>query len=680
MRTELHVSSRLPRPPRSWWALALLSLTGCSMPHLAGTNDAVLEYAIQPDPATGATLDAALTAAGVKARISSAMVPSDVDVTAQGRVRVVVDADIAGAVDDLVQWRGGVRVSREDPGYVLSPTSTDGLTPMTAGSAGAEQRWWQGPGDAIARAVRDTKLDAGHLAFAEKLPSGEYRTRVAVSPPIVTLGYAQTPIGNLSPLDHGKALALELPPDSRLPLAQERASRPGEEILLSRGSTLLQPMTIDQALDTPLVLHFGDDILAYTRANRSKLLLRSPVLPPLRRVSAADAPSQWGLAVASALLPFLASFAWLFFVRRFDRARPEPLWLVLATFALGGLSIVPAALVEAGCASLSPWLDSSVATLGGQLWALPLAIAVATLVVGGAEEGAKFLGAWSLARHRREFDEPVDGIVYGCASALGFAAVENIKYFAFGRMSGVVIAMRTFETVPAHMFFGAIWGYGMGRTLVSRKARVLPFLVLAAVAHGTFDALLSTDGVQLFATLLVLGLAVGFVVMLRKSLRYGAVPPARVVDVEAPPPTEPMPVSELARTYFRVGSPARFMASAIGMVVCAFALTLLGTVYELLHHRVNIVVLAIGAVLLGLFGLAAWAVSATIPLDVALDAQGLTFAGARTAWPAITGASVEQAGSRAYVSLQTPEGAVRIGPTDAANAGAILASIRAAKT
>jgi len=589
-------------------------LTGCSMPHLAGTNDAVLEYAIQPDPATGTTLDATLTAAGVKARISSAMVPSDVDTTPEGRVRVVVDADIAGAIDALVRWRGGVSVARADDGFV-----------------------------------------------------------------IVTLGFAQTPIGTLSSIEHGRALALGLPPDSRAPMTQERAAHPGERVVLSRGSTLLQTMTIDEAVETPLVLRFGDDIMSFTRPNRSKLLLRSPVLPPLHRASAGSLPPRWGLAAVSAVLPFLASFAWLFFVRRFDRARPEPLWLVLATFALGGLSIVPAALVEAGCAAATPWLDSSVVTLGGQLWALPLAILVSSLVVGGAEEGAKFLGAWSLARHRHEFDEPVDGIVYGCASALGFAAVENIKYFAFGRMSGVVIAMRAFETVPAHMFFGAIWGYGMGRTLVSRKARVLPFLLLAALAHGTFDALLSTDGVQVFATLLVLVLAVVFVIMLRKALRYGAVPPAPQIDLEAPPPTEPMPESQLARTYFRVGSPGRFMAAAIGMVSCAFALTLLGTVYELLHHRVNIVVLAIGALLLGLFGLAAWAVSATIPLDVALDASGITYAGARTAWAAISGAALEQAGSRAYVSLQTPEGAVRIGPTDAPNASAILASIRATR-
>jgi hypothetical protein len=99
----------------------------------------------------------------------------------------------------------------------------------------------------------------------------------------------------------------------------------------------------------------------------------------------------------------------------------------------------------------------------------------------------------------------------------------------------------------------------------------------------------------------------------------------------------------------------------------------------MLHHRVNIVVVAISAVLLGLFGLAAWGLSATIPLDVAIDAQGITFAGALTAWPAIMSSLVEQSGARAFVRLETRAGAVRIGPTDAATAGAVVASIRAAR-
>ncbi len=682
-------------------ALACLALflMGCEAPHLAGTNDATLEYEVRPDPAssssssstgTATPLDAKLAAAGVKARISSALAPSDVDTTASGTVRVVVDADVAGAVDDLLAWRGGIRVSRSDDGMVLSPPETTDLRPMSApGLAGEarearEERWWQGTGEAVARAVRTTKVDAGHVLFAEKLPNGEYRTRIGVSPPVATLGFGATPIDNIQPIERGRALAVTLPAESQAVLLSEQRDHPGSRLLLSRGSTLIETLTVEQAAAAPLVLRFGEDLLAYTRAYRAKLLLRSPVLPPLHRTSAGPLPPRWGLATASAVLPFVLSLSWLLFVRRFDRGRPEPLWLVLATFALGGLSIVPAALIEVACSSLSPWLDSSAVSMGGQLWALPLTIAVSTLVVGGAEEGSKFLGAWSLARHRREFDEPVDGIVYGCASALGFAAVENIKYFAFGRMSGVIIAIRAMETVPAHMFFGAIWGYGMGRTLVSRKARVWPWWLAACLAHGTFDALLSTDGLQIFATVLVLGLALAFVVMLRRSLRHGAIPvkPRRSIDLEAPPPTEPLPPSELPRTYFRVGSPGAFMGSAAAMILCAFAITVLGTVYELLHHRVNLVVILIAAMLLALFGLASWAVSATIPLDVAVDALGITYAGAQTPWRAIASFGIEQpsgAAARAYVRLETQEGPVRIGPTDAQTASSIVSTIRAAR-
>ena len=35
-------------------------------------------------------------------------------------------------------------------------------------------------------------------------------------------------------------------------------------------------------------------------------------------------------------LPIAVALGWIFFVRRIDRARPEPWWLLLATVALGG--------------------------------------------------------------------------------------------------------------------------------------------------------------------------------------------------------------------------------------------------------------------------------------------------------------------------------------------------------
>ena len=351
------------------------------------------------------------------------------------------------------------------------------------------------------------------------------------------------------------------------------------------------------------------------------------------------------------------------------------MWLVVATFFLGGLAIVPAALAETGISMISPWLDPGLATLGGQAWALPLSIAVFTVVIGAVEELAKCGAAWSLARHRKEFDEPVDGIIYGCAAALGFAAVENMKYFALGRMSGAVIAMRAFETVPAHMFFGAIWGYGMGLKLVSRRARVLPYLALAALAHGAFDAVVSTDGLQLVATLIVLVLAFAFVVMLRRALRHGAVPVRNVRD--EPPASELFPLSTLPRVYFRVGSRAAFVGYAAGMIFCAFALTVLGTAFEVLHHRVGVVFVGLGTAILALFGLAAYGASATIPLDLAIDARGITFAGGLTPWGAVRAFALEEKGARSYVAMQTAEGAQRLGPTAPATGTAIVEAMKA---
>ena len=659
----------------------LLGTVGCSAPHLAGTNDAALEYVVVADPSTGKSVDGELAAAGIKSRLASAQVMADIDALESGRIRVVVDADIAGAVDDLVAWRGGLRAMHVDGGYVLAPTDAAGagLRPISTSGPEGEERWLQGRGDAIGRAVRESKLDATHAAFAERLPEGgEWRTLVADLPPLVDLGVGAAEIRSISPVQRGRALALGLAPEAQAPLTAFGTEHPAGRVAFARGRVLVATLPAEQAAETPLVLPFGRDLRSYTRAYHTKLLLRSPVLPPLHRVSAQALPPRWGLAVACAVLPFLLSFAWLFFVRRFDRARPEPMWLVVATFVLGGVAIVPAALAEMGLATLSPWLDSNVVTLGGQAWALPLSIPIFTLTVGLVEEGAKFLAAWSLARHRKEFDEPVDGVVYGCAAALGFAAVENVKYFALGRMSGALIAMRAFETVPAHMFFGAIWGYALGRKLVSRRARVGPWLLLAAAAHGTFDALASTDGMQLLATLLVLALAVTFVALLRSALRHGA------VRVRAPfadaPVTEPFPLSEMPRTYVRVGSPSAFWACAAAMVASAVALTVLGLAFELLHHRVGPVFVVIATSMLAGFGLAAYGASATLPLDVAIDAQGITFAGALTRWSRVVGAVLEPRGARAVVRVDTLEGPVRIGPSSLDTGRAIVAAIAASRT
>jgi hypothetical protein len=302
----------------------------------------------------------------------------------------------------------------------------------------------------------------------------------------------------------------------------------------------------------------------------------------------------------------------------------------------------------------TPYLNPSVMTLGSDPSAFPIALLVFTVVVGLSEEASKLLAALLLAVRRPEFDEPVDGIVYGAAASLGFAAVENVRYFAFGRMGSAIIAARTFTSVPAHLFFGAIWGYALGRKLVSRRTSVLLFLGWSALMHGAFDTLLSLEGLGSYALLLNLALAALFIVLLRKALRRGAIGPG---DGAAPPTAY--------RAFFRVGRPVLFTLSAVGLLVSAALLFIAGAGHQALHERVTVAFVVLTSGLTLVLGGCAYALAATMPLDVALDDEGVTFAGRKIPWPSITRVTVLPRSARsAQVRIDHEEGATLLGHGD----------------
>ena len=148
----------------------------------------------------------------------------------------------------------------------------------------------------------------------------------------------------------------------------------------------------------------------------------------------------------------------LWYVYRKDYYEPEPLRLVLLVFLLGGLSVLPAAVIE---------------------YPFPSGIMTSSVVAPFVEELIKFGVVFFFVYRLPEFNEPVDGMVYAAAAGLGFAAVENIFYVLEGGIA--VGVLRAIASVPGHMVFSCVWGYALG-TAKFRPATAWRRIVLAGLA------------------------------------------------------------------------------------------------------------------------------------------------------------------------------------------------------
>jgi RsiW-degrading membrane proteinase PrsW (M82 family) len=186
--------------------------------------------------------------------------------------------------------------------------------------------------------------------------------------------------------------------------------------------------------------------------------------------------------------------AWLVLIYRTDRYQPEPKRLVAITFVLGLLSILPAVVCERAAGLLYPFLAAiEQADAAACNDPVPLAIAC-FLVIGPAEELFKFLAVRLYAYRTPDFDEPLDGVIYASAAALGFASLENVVYVVDFQHGGTIhwvrLGLRSFLALPGHVIFAATWGAALGRRRFDPSHRVWPRVGLAALLHGLYDFVL----------------------------------------------------------------------------------------------------------------------------------------------------------------------------------------------
>lgn len=152
-------------------------------------------------------------------------------------------------------------------------------------------------------------------------------------------------------------------------------------------------------------------------------------------------------------------------------------------------------------------------------------VGIIFLVVGPVEELCKLLAVALYAYRRREFDEPLDGVVYSASAALGFAAIENVIYLS--QSNPLLVLLRGPLSNPGHALFSSFWGLSLSRSksapnLVSQRFPIiLRGWVIASLLHSVFDALLlASERISIILFYVVIAALLALFFWVRKQIRF----------------------------------------------------------------------------------------------------------------------------------------------------------------
>ncbi len=200
------------------------------------------------------------------------------------------------------------------------------------------------------------------------------------------------------------------------------------------------------------------------------------------------------LIVTLSVAPPIAYMIW---VRNAELCRRESMSSVLMAFAFAAVVSLGAAYIIEGILVGTLFSPGSVLTQGfwgiqpndQNLQLLILAVFIAPVV----EELTK---SWTVLYMRPRLNEIEDGLVYGAAAGLGFAAVENVLYNGSALVAGtelffVIAISRALTSTLLHASATAVTGYGIALSKFHRAAghpqSWFLYYAGAVVLHAAFN-------------------------------------------------------------------------------------------------------------------------------------------------------------------------------------------------
>jgi len=197
------------------------------------------------------------------------------------------------------------------------------------------------------------------------------------------------------------------------------------------------------------------------------------------------------------------------YVYLLDKHEPEPIRLMMLSFGLGILALFLDLLVGIPLETLLNIHEHDL-----QDEALH-----AFVLVAFTEELLKFIFIRGILYPNKNFNEPLDGIIYATMVGMGFATAENLIYVVNAGIGAGLVRMIT--AIPAHALFAVIMGYYLGLSKFhATKPWVYGFVALgvSTLLHGIYDYFIFISFIPFIWMLSALCLVVAFF-MAKRAIR-----------------------------------------------------------------------------------------------------------------------------------------------------------------